>query len=447
MSKPAARMAHQTIKALALSALVFAQITSLGPVAHACGNGVRDGFLPENTLRIPSPTVKSSSQALSAFPGENPAAQSTDEATFNALLDRIQSTYAPIIAQKGAQFSIQRLWQDSTVNAYANRSGNQWYIQMYGGLARHSALTRDGFLLIACHEVGHHLGGSPKYTGQWAATEGQADYFATMKCLRKIWQSDDNITIVRSLSVPQTVVKQCESNFGSAQEIAICERATVAGISAAEVSRQIASGGPISVDTPDRNAVSQTYESHPQAQCRLDTYYSGSICQVSDTIDFRDNDFITGACAIEKGDKIGYRPMCWYKPSGNVSPPPSGTRAQPATILGQRNYQSSNPNQALSIQYDVSAIAGATGVYLELVGPNRDFTSTGRQPDPARLFFGSQAGTRGQISIVPARSLPNWGVYRYRILALGQNGSVAVSDFSEASTLTLTRPQLVLVRR
>lgn len=446
MTKPAARMAIHAIGVLAFSTTLFIQLSALSPAARACGTGLKDGFLPENTLKIPVSKVQGSSQALSTF-SSNPAIQTTNEATFNALLDRVQSVYAPIFAQKGAQFSIQRLWQDSTVNAYANRSGNQWYIQMYGGLARHPALTSDGFLLIACHEVGHHLGGNPKYTGQWAATEGEADYFATMKCLRRIWQSDDNPSIVRSLSVPASATRQCEVTFGNAQDIAICERATVAGMSAAEVSRQLASGAPISVDTPDRTQVSRTYESHPQAQCRLDTYYNGSICHVSYMADFNDSDLVTGACALEKGDKIGYRPMCWYKPSGGTTVPPTGTRAPPATIMGQRDFKSSNPNQALTIQYDVSGIAGATGIYLELVGPNRDFTSSGRQPDPARLFFGSQPGTRGQVMIVPARNLPNWGVYRYRVLALGQNGNIAVSDFSEASTLTLSPQLLVLGRR
>lgn len=428
--------------ASALAAIATATAAFSIPAALACGSGAKDGFLPENTLKIPVSKVQSSAQKLSALSSGAVSALSTDEATFNAVLDRLQSIYSPIFAQRGAQFSIQRLWQDGTVNAYADRSGNQWFIKMYGGLARHPALSRDGFALIACHEVGHHLGGNPKYTGQWAATEGESDYFATMKCVRRIWQSDDNASIVRSLSVPPSAVKQCESNFGNAQEIAICERATVAGLSAAEVSRQLASGPAISVDTPDRNQVSKTYESHPQAQCRLDTYYNGSVCQVSYTVDFSESDVITGACALEKGDKIGYRPMCWYKPSGGVTPPPTGTRAPPATIMGQRDYQSSNPNVALAIQYDVSSISGATGIYLELVGPNRDFTSTGRQPDPARIFFGSQAGTRGQVTIVPARSLPNWGVYRYRVLALGQNGSVAVSDFSEASTLTMAQTML-----
>ena len=34
-------------------------------------------------------------------------------------------------------------------------------------------------------------------------------------------------------------------------------------------------------DTPDPNVVSQTNHNHPAPQCRLDTYFAGSICDKS----------------------------------------------------------------------------------------------------------------------------------------------------------------------
>jgi len=47
------------------------------------------------------------------------------------------------------------------VNAYASvdKQGQQ-FIHMFGGLARHPLMTEDAFLLVACHEFGHHYGGA-----------------------------------------------------------------------------------------------------------------------------------------------------------------------------------------------------------------------------------------------------------------------------------------------
>ena len=70
-----------------------------------------------------------------------------------------------------------------------------------------------------------------------------------------------------------------------------------------------------SFSTPSTEVVDKTFEQHPVSQCRLDTYFNGSICGVAATEDFGQDDGATGACAQEKGDKIGYRPTCWYKPS------------------------------------------------------------------------------------------------------------------------------------
>jgi Zn-dependent protease with chaperone function len=54
---------------------------------------------------------------------------------------------------------------------------------MFGGLARDPLVTKDGFSAVICHEIGHHIAGAPRKGFSWASNEGQADYFATTKCL------------------------------------------------------------------------------------------------------------------------------------------------------------------------------------------------------------------------------------------------------------------------
>jgi hypothetical protein len=52
------------------------------------------------------------------------------------------------------------LWNVPTINAQAWRLGNHLRVTVYGGLARHPAMTACGLSLMLAHETGHHLGGA-----------------------------------------------------------------------------------------------------------------------------------------------------------------------------------------------------------------------------------------------------------------------------------------------
>ena len=242
-----------------------------------------------------------------------------DKKTFNSLIDRVEKIYAPIVASHGATLKINRLWSNATVNSNATQEGTTWIVNAYGGLARYPLINADGELLVLCHEMGHHLGNFPKYPdADWAANEGQADYFANMKCFRKVVKNDDNISIVSKIEIPDTVKKSCAIGFKTAEDQAICQRGAMAGKNLGLVLYQLAKGNlrdlPPDFDTPDLSEVSTTNNDHPDAQCRLDTYFAGSICPVSELIDFGLDNGVVGACSQEAHDKYGYRPRCWYKP-------------------------------------------------------------------------------------------------------------------------------------
>jgi hypothetical protein len=296
-----------TFTTVAIATLVLAS----GAQAHS--NHKHCTFIPENNMYIPE------GQELSG---------GITEAEFNKVIDRVSAFYTPIIAAKGGTFKVNRLWSNGTVNASAQRSGKTWIVNMYGGLARHSVTTTEGFTLVLCHEIGHQLGGYPKtgsvFGSNWAANEGQADYFATMKCGRRVFAQDDNAAIVASLQVPNIVREKCSLQFKSTLEINVCIRQSMAGMNLATLLHALASGQNSVVasakaapqfDTPDTSTVSTTDNAHPAAQCRLDTYFNGAICGVSMDQEFGQTDPSTGACAQEKGDQVGYRPRCWYHPA------------------------------------------------------------------------------------------------------------------------------------
>ncbi|MEH0861431.1 MULTISPECIES: hypothetical protein [Halobacteriovorax] len=283
-------------------------ITCVASFSYACDEHGKTGIVEDNNLWIPS-NVK----------GIN----TITEGEFNSIIDKIEAIYAPIIEAKGKTLEIERKWEDGTVNAYAQQVGNTWKVSMFGGLARHETITGDGFATVVCHELGHHLGGAPKksswWGSSWASNEGQADYFATSKCLRKYMENDNNIKMMNEVEVPAIAKESCAKNFVNENEYAMCLRGSMAGMSLANLFRALRNlTTDLKFDTPDSNVVSRTNHNHPAPQCRLDTYYQGALCTIDAYTDLSDSDVNTGACNRDENFTNGLRPLCWFKPGEQI---------------------------------------------------------------------------------------------------------------------------------
>ncbi len=258
------------------------------------------GFLPPNNMSYP--VVAGPAAAMA-------------KAKFDEVLDRVQATYGPIIRQMGGTLKIGRKWTDPTVNAYADRNGSTWEIVMFGGFARHPAVTPDGFMAVACHELGHHIGGAPKFGSDWASVEGESDYWANLKCLRRIFESDDNKKIVDAMTdVDPIAVRDCKAQFTSQQDEYVCIRAVMAAKSLAIVLAEDSPGPAPKLDTPDKSEVNQTNGNHPAGQCRLDTLFEASLCKVPFAQDVSQSTYKTGTC-YTPNDTRGARSRCWFKPN------------------------------------------------------------------------------------------------------------------------------------
>lgn len=412
---------------------------------------VCEGFLPKNDLKISS---------------ESKNILGISESQFQSVLLSVEKIYSPIVKSMGATLEINRLWSSEEVNAFASRKQNIWRVDMHGGLARHSAITTDGLALITCHEVGHHLGGSPRYNRDWASVEGQSDYFATLKCLRKVFEAE---MPEWNGSVDRVAQEKCDAAFGSRTlNSKLCGRIAMAGKSAASLSQALGGGAAPRFDIKDPSVVSSTMESHPKTQCRMDTYFNGSLCRTSHTNDVGATDPLKGVCKNTVAEEYGARARCWYKPTTGVPPindpviPPLDPTDPPPTdppptdppptdpppvddaiaktplLNGVNVLKITNPNTIINLQYDVSNFANARGLYFEIIGPNLDFSDpNGTQPDPRAMPGGSLPKLKGSITIKPSRHLPGWGVYKMRLIALDATGRKAVSQFSNAAILRL----------
>lgn len=257
-------------------------------------------FLPKNEMNI-----EINSKAAGGISSQQ----------FESAIQLVERTYARKAQQMGGELKINRNWADGTVNAGATRIGRQWIIEMFGGLARYRSMTQDGFLLVLCHEVGHHMGGAPKKVDRflmrsWASNDGQSDYFASLKCLKEIFAAEETQDMTGQ---PASLVSSCEAAHPNKADAKICVRIGMAGMAVATLFSELEQSPAASFTTPDRTVVSRTLETHPKAQCRLDTYLQAALCEVDYREEVSQTDEVKGTCHSSLGHSVGLRPSCWFK--------------------------------------------------------------------------------------------------------------------------------------
>ena len=251
------------------------------------------GFFPENNLSIP---ISDKNEGL-------------NQTQFEQVISKVENVYTDVIKDYGGTLVINRKWESPVVNAGALRSSDSWQINLYGGMARHEEMTEDAFALVICHELGHHIGGAPKkiISGKrhWSSTEGQSDYWAALKCLRRVFENEDNEDSISQASVPPAVTEECQTP--------LCQRIALAAQAISKINAQIRSAPMPDFSTPDLTRVMITDDKHPVAQCRLDTLFQGALC----TLDWKKTVSQLyegpGTCHPKEGYEKGIRPLCWYR--------------------------------------------------------------------------------------------------------------------------------------
>jgi len=272
--------------------IFFILILSSASFAH--------GLLPENPWSIP---IGLETSGIS-------------EEAFYQIIKEAEEIYEKIVDEKNAELIIYKSWGSNTVNAYADRSddGRKWELIFYGGLARHPQMTEDGFRLTICHELGHHFGGAPKKPGNtWSSAEGEADFYGSLKCLKKWWQNQDLNQWYKETQIPEIVESKCRQAYAEKHSQLLCMRSSLAGRSVAMVMKEIEweSLEP-RFETPDPKIANNTLLGHPSPQCRLDTYFQGSLCNVNSRDDLDDDNVRIGVCP--QNAELGFRPLCWFNP-------------------------------------------------------------------------------------------------------------------------------------
>ncbi len=289
---------------------------------------------PENTLKIPvTATTGLSKQEM------------------DNLILRFMNLYAQEVKNsEKCRLDIKNNWKSEQVNAFAMKRYRpqtsqdlRCYIEVYGGLTRHKLNSFDSTLALLCHELGHHIGGAPQksilglpFLTLGLSNEGQADYWSNLKCLKKVFKLDDNEKIMKQresaenhlLPVSKIAKKKCFSVYNDKNKAFLCYRSAMAGYSLVRVlasnrsyfkdhfkkpSKSELELRKPSFEKSNNKVVRFSKNSHPEIQCRLDTYLAGSLCNISEDLIVSKKDPHFNTCTVKNGYELGLRPSCWFR--------------------------------------------------------------------------------------------------------------------------------------
>ncbi|MGE0174191.1 MAG: proprotein convertase P-domain-containing protein [Oligoflexales bacterium] len=353
-----------------------------------------------------------------------------DEPRFNAIIDEVIESYRTIVESYGIELTVNKLWTNSTVNASAEQRSDTWIVNMYGGLARRPEVTPDGFSLVVCHEIGHHLAGYPLKGDTWAANEGQADYFATQSCAHKIWgnQLEENAKY-RDLVEPLAKQK-CDEIWNNEAAQNLCYRTATAGLSLATL-LSVTLGQPVpKFETPDLTEVAKTNNNHPKGQCRLDTYLQGALCTIrfdETNIPGKKHEKGQNSAAAEwEASKVsctsaalfdlGVRPRCWFKPKVDLLVD-SGPGAWTAISGDGDDMIEPGESWTLFPKIKNDSQRDFSNVNVKVVSSNPDLTVTGDEIIVNNARAGEEKITDGSVLVAVGEQAECGEMISYKISA------------------------------
>jgi len=225
----------------------------------------------------------------SVFPPNNeivPISKTTQERFYRDLYETEINKFKAFLSLSNLEIRIQ--WENNSVNAFASKEDETMIITVLGGLLRHKQMSLAILQTVLCHELGHHLGGSPYKRGKWSTVEGKSDYYALNDCLNNFLLNENNQDFISKQKNVKITYPFCNTTDY------LCQRLILSSKQTAEFSHKLTQtrrGSRFSypkLEKRDPTIVSSTLEEHPTPQCRLDTFISGTL----------NNDY----------------PRCWFSP-------------------------------------------------------------------------------------------------------------------------------------
>lgn len=254
-----------------------------------------------------------------------------DKASIQKMIDKLMRIYTPYAEGLNRKLEIYQNYENENFKAEAGRrNDNTWVAYITGGVAHYPGMTEDALSLSLCHELGHIFGGFP-FKNFWFSTEGQADYYATLFCLKRLWADEEVMNQLAEFFVDDTARKLCSTHWVAVESRNICYRSLIAVKQLTEIFGDYTETSYPGFDTPDLTRVDHTTILYPRSiQCRMDTFLAGALCGVEwnpnvipgrlEQLGLRslkaEEHAAQFSCPTSGGGvqslAIGGRPRCWY---------------------------------------------------------------------------------------------------------------------------------------
>lgn len=234
---------------------------------------------------------------------------------------RALALYTPLL-HPGESFRIEHIsGKDQSVVGSATRSpAEEFRVIFDSGFVKSPRLTPDGYRFGLCHEIGHLFGGLPHRAAPegWEgplddsgrmllSSEGQADYYASRICFRRLVEGEDHARALGERVVPPSLKQECDEAWGrDSIDSLVCQRAALGGFDMLRLVFDFK----ISFEARDPDVVEKTLDIYPSRQCRLDTARAGALCLTAAPLDLAGKELSSFGCAAGKVA----RPACWFKP-------------------------------------------------------------------------------------------------------------------------------------
>lgn len=345
-----------------LSALLAALPVALLSLASGCLTpGEEDGSEVEGAVS-------------GALPGD--AKIGTREQMLSVLTAITDGFGKDIAAAHGAKIVIEPDWTRRELGLAASlHAGGIWKLRPAAGLAT-SNLSIDTMQVIACHEIGHFLGGFPFHHAQnntlsthksILSAEGQADYYAAKDCLPRIWKGDKN-NASYAARIPKSMRAKCDAAHRTVADRRVCYRILATGT---EYAKSLEAN--VSLTTPVTVEAVETKLGHFGAQLRLDTVVAGALCTVKQPLTIipgalpsltRGNPYQPEAEAAAKPHAChtgpGARPRSWFRPD---APPPYDCSSFGLDRCEGKDYVYCTTTGIARMTCDLGCTADADGAY------------------------------------------------------------------------------------
>ena len=235
------------------------------------------------------------------------------------VLDEAARLYEPAAQAEHVALNFITPLNQADLIASAENNGVSAVVRIDGGVFSSSRLTPDSLRITICHELGHIFGGAvrrhvpPEWDGAVAddglslmSSEGEADYYATLVCFRKMIEGQDHRAALGERKIPDRTKTKCEHSWGIGTDDALaCERTALASLDFLNFVVDF----PISLERNAPEVVAEPIiDQYPTRQCRLDTLVAGALCRTSYPLQLDRNQAATSDCPQLEAR----RPACWY---------------------------------------------------------------------------------------------------------------------------------------